>query len=263
MAKKEKIGVGLNPIEVQKVDEYNKIIYGDNNRMREHTINQIIHEYFEDSSLNDDFINLDAPIYVITTNFFEKGLTHRYLDDFDDISEDYLDKTYVIKKVPNNLDTFNKSSRTFCFKEPGRHRGLCVYHGHNLNNTKLDGNKLTKCVLLFDYYDESHGDYDKPHVTITRLNDVKNINHYIFNHPKFIDIKRNIFEDYKDDDLDGDKLTHQYSILEPIKEYTSTKQLDSMLGRHGSNELKESLANDGGALHLIDALDTDFLKDDD
>lgn len=120
-------------------------------------ITNLIERELEGKLLTNDFIELEKPLY-----FYRNGTLVNLLDlrKFKEeilyiISPDKPDKlkkyfyTYVIKKVPNNLDVFNKEYGKYCYNnKPYLHKGIYLYKDIIIKDNKLI---YYPSFLLFEY----------------------------------------------------------------------------------------------------------------
>ena len=94
-------------------------------------------------------ISIDEIYYF---NFKKLLENHKVKASKNKLSED-LKETYIVKKIPNNLDKFDKTNNTFCYNGiPEKHLGIYSYNQFISKSTFKD-TKLMQQYILF-YYNE-------------------------------------------------------------------------------------------------------------
>lgn len=129
-------------------------------------IRTLLTELLENKLITNDFIELEEPLYFyrsgLISNLYRKKRnrksrlytidptkTAKATDVKPDDLKEYL-STYVIKKVPNNLDVFSKEYGKYCYNNnPNLHKGIYLYNEivilyHNNYDVKTS-------FLLFEY----------------------------------------------------------------------------------------------------------------
>lgn len=95
-----------------------------NNTSMTEVIIKSINKELEGKLLTNDFIPLNKEYYF---NKFIK-LENERLAKPDLPPSNEFESTNIIKKIPNNLDTFNKKYGKFCFgDDPNKHKGIYYY----------------------------------------------------------------------------------------------------------------------------------------
>lgn len=73
-------------------------------------VENILNDYLKDKILDNDFIRLDKPYFLnieeLKLNNYVKATTNKPIIN--------LGETYVLLKIPNNLDIFNKKFNSYC-----------------------------------------------------------------------------------------------------------------------------------------------------
>lgn len=116
-------------------------------------IRSLLTDFLKDKILTNDSIILDDPLYFnINTLLKEGSVICSSVKPTTD-----LDNIYIIKKVPNNLDTFENGS--YYFKEPFKHKGILF------NVVKPSDEKVYINYLVFDLTLKS----DKTELIINKL----------------------------------------------------------------------------------------------
>lgn len=135
-------------------------------------LNKILEEFFKDTHLTNDFITLKKPMYFISDNISQNRVTIEAFNDNGDIEEDELYNSFIIHKVPNNLDTFNTEYNKFCYNNQlNRHKGVYIYYQiHDTSKFSIE-----RHILIFDYI---AGDEDKEmpqKLTIKPITNIENL----------------------------------------------------------------------------------------
>ena len=111
-------------------------------------ISEVLSKELEGLILTKDFIPLEEPFYFNWPELEEKGIVKATTEE--PIQD--LDKCYLVKKVPNNFDSFNKDFRTYCFKNNVNvHRGIYFYPKPVFYASSYDFKELLVYPLYFNY----------------------------------------------------------------------------------------------------------------
>lgn len=111
-------------------------------------ISEVLSKELENLILTKDFINLEEPFYFNWSELEEKRIVTATTEE--PIQD--LEKCYLVKKVPNNFDSFNKEFRTYCFKNNKNiHRGIYFYPKPALHEPTLDFKELLVYPIYFNY----------------------------------------------------------------------------------------------------------------
>lgn len=112
-------------------------------------VEKLLTEFFNEIKLNNEYIYIDEIYYF---NFEKLLIDKEVKATKNKLSED-LKKTYIIKKIPNNLDEFDKLHTTFCYNgNPKKHLGIYSYNEF-ISQSEFKDTELFQCYILF-YYDE-------------------------------------------------------------------------------------------------------------
>ena len=85
--------------------------------------NNVILDYFEGKVLTNDFITLKEPFYFNAKELIEKKVVKASAE----LPIHNLDSHYIVKKVPNNLDKWNKKHESYSLDEsPSMHKGIYI-----------------------------------------------------------------------------------------------------------------------------------------
>ena len=106
--------------------------------------NTIVANHFNHMILTNDFIDLDKPLYFNSKELVEKGSVKCSLNKPTD-----LDNVFIIKRVPNNLDTLHTGftdSISYYNESIYKHKGI-VFSAIQLSEEK----GLEAKYLIFDY----------------------------------------------------------------------------------------------------------------
>lgn len=130
-----------------KLDNYVDMIKNNGGKAsKKGLVNDLLADFFKDRILTNDFIELDRPFYINLKELFENKIVTATLNspihDFDNIA--------VIKKIPNDLDTFNKEYDSYCYENiKNAHRGCFLYHDILFENGGVK--EAYDLLLVFDY----------------------------------------------------------------------------------------------------------------
>lgn len=160
--KNKQFSIKFKPSLMAKVEEYIELVNSTKTekepKLTKATFfNRMVANYFNHMVLTNDFIALDKPLYFNSKELVEKGsikcLNNKPTD---------LDNVFIVKRVPNNLDTLNKGfidSISYYYEDSYRHKGI-VFSGIPFLEEGLEAK-----FLVFDF-DESTG---KPELVISIL----------------------------------------------------------------------------------------------
>ena len=111
-------------------------------------ISEVLSKELEGLILTNDFITLEEPFYFNWIELKEKRIVKASVEKPINDLTNYI----VVKKVPNNLDLFNKELRTYCYENnPDVHRGLFIYPVPVFEESTLIFKNLLAYTLLFNY----------------------------------------------------------------------------------------------------------------
>lgn len=143
-------------------------------------VNNILEDYFKDKLLTNSYILPDRELYF---NYLElmrekevKATVNRKFKD--------LDYLFRVRKIPNNLDTFNYEYDSYCYDDiKGFHKGIYIYNFIGLDSWYYEGYIHDEEIILVFEYDEN-----KKELTIGLVEKEK-INLYFNNREKEILLK--------------------------------------------------------------------------
>ena len=146
----------------KKIKDYAELIGKDKIEF----IEEVLTKELEGKLLTNDFITLEKPFYF-EVGYFDfndpynkiktssESLIGTYKEEYSSEIEIVPEDVYIIKKVPNNLDTFNKTYGKYCFENnPNRHKGLYIYHNFK-DLSDFSRSTTDNIILLFDYNEET------------------------------------------------------------------------------------------------------------
>lgn len=111
-------------------------------------IEELFNKEVEDKVLTSDFINIGS-VYYFDFIELQKNKKVKATKEPDSTA---LSSTVIVKKIPNNLDVFDKTERTFCFNGVAEeHKGIYSYNKIVLNHAKFNESSLFQYYLLFEY----------------------------------------------------------------------------------------------------------------
>ena len=111
-------------------------------------LEELITKELEGKVLTNDFIELEEVYYF---NFIELRKNKTVKATKKQIKTD-LSSVFIVKKIPNNLDVFDKDKRTFCYDGIAEeHLGVYSYNRFVLNEVEAKDSQLFQDYLLFEY----------------------------------------------------------------------------------------------------------------
>lgn len=117
----------------------------------EKLVEKLLTDFFEDIRITNDYINIDE-IYYFN---FSKLLENREVTATKNKLSENLNETFIIKKIPNNLDKFDKAYNTFCYNgNPNQHAGIYSYNRFYCES-KFKDTSLFQYYILFDYNEQT------------------------------------------------------------------------------------------------------------
>ena len=128
-------------------------------------IEELFYKEIQDKVLTNTFISIEELYYF---NFIElqknKTVKASKIRPTTDLAE-----VFIIKKIPNNLDVFDKANRTFCSNGvPEKHIGLYSYNRFVINEIRAKDSQLFQYYLLFEFDSGT----EELTVTLTSVEDV-------------------------------------------------------------------------------------------
>ena len=153
--KKEKIGkynkvevptsLGkLEPDLVNKLSSYSTLIEEDRLKL----VAELIEKELEEKVLTNEFIYPEEIYYFNFTDLLEnkEAIASKEKPKTD------LDNVFIVKKIPNNLDVFDKDKRTFCYNGIAeKHLGIYSYNKIDLMEDKVNETNFSRYFILFEY----------------------------------------------------------------------------------------------------------------
>lgn len=105
---------------VNKINKYAELTAIDKTTL----IENILNDYLKDKILDNDVITLDEPYFFnieeLKLNKYVKATPNKPFKD--------LEETYVLLRIPNNLDVFNKEFNSYCSDNKNTlHKGYIYY----------------------------------------------------------------------------------------------------------------------------------------
>lgn len=182
-------------------------------------IRSLLTEFLERRVLTNDFIVLEKPLYFNAKELIEDGSVICSLDK----PTNDLDNVYIIKNVPNNLDSFNDG--TFYYEPYFKHKGIDFSAITLANDEKV----FQELIINYLVFDLDLSDFvEKPELKISILK-VDDLTTYldIEKDKEIINTLKNHYNSYSD-------------FLKNNKEFISANKLDL---NKGLNDLPEELIN--------------------
>lgn len=175
----------------KRIGAINEEIYNKAKRYAELTgktavgvIEDILADFFKNTILTNTYLELNKPFYIS-----DKELGLHDLDGLlinHDITEDEYDRLkrtstfkaslklpeineynryHIIKKIPNNLDSFNEKYNKFCYgNNPNRHKG--VYLQHKIDLSKLNNIRVSNKFYVMEYVKKDFVKHDEDYVSL-------------------------------------------------------------------------------------------------
>lgn len=142
------LGSSYDPELINKLSSYCSLIGIDRTKY----ISGVLAKELEGLIVTNDFITLEEPFYFNWPELKEKRIVKATEKPIQDINN-YA----VVKKVANNLDTFNKEFRTYCYENNKNiHRGLFIYPVPVFEESTLTLEEVRAYILLFNYKPNSN-----------------------------------------------------------------------------------------------------------
>jgi len=223
------LGSTFRPELINKLSSYCSLIGIDRTKF----ISEVLSKELEGLILTKEFIPLEEPFYFNWPELEEKGIVTATTEE--PIQD--LDKCYLVKKVPNNFDSFNKEFRTYCYKKNiNIHRGIYFYPKPVFFRSSYDFKELLVYPLYFNY----NAAANSLEISLIKINELDN----------YINFKEmaeeDIFKDLKyylenlidnEGNLNFKTWTSVFNIVEP---YTSVKSVEDSIATN-TGLVKEAL----------------------
>lgn len=197
-------------------------------------ISEVLSKELEGLILTKEFIEIPKPFYFNWQELEEKGIVKATTEE--PIQD--LDKCYLVKKVPNNFDSFNKEFRTYCFKDNIQlHRGIYFYPKPVFFRSSYNFKELLVYPLYFNYNVEDNS----LEISLIKIN---NLDYYI----NFEELaEEDIFSDlkyYLNNLIDNEgnlNFKTWASVFNIIEAYSSVKSVEDSIATNTGivKELKE------------------------
>lgn len=114
----ENIQIPITPDLKRKIKSYCKLSKTSQNKF----IESLINNFFENKILSNDFIKLDKPFYFNLNELINNKCVLCSTETPPNEFENY----YIIDKIPNNLDKYDKEYKTFCYSDVLSHKGIII-----------------------------------------------------------------------------------------------------------------------------------------
>lgn len=253
MVGKEVINIKVDPKLKKNLTEYTKLI-GENNS---NLIRRLITNELKGKILTNDYILLNKPFYFNWSELANAGkITATHIKP-----SIQLNKMFKVLKIPNNLDTYNKEFKTYCYEDvPNLHRGTAIYRDlykqgkeikakSNYLFFEYDANKNNLDIYLLNLEDMPKNTTNKENIKFNM--ELKKLNGYIglFNLKKELNKVICLFNDclfFKDDKFkDNDKI-----IFDNLYNYPITSSYERL-----SEDTKKALQKLKNINHIIKETD--------
>lgn len=141
MAKTKQLGA-VEPELNERITNYSNLI----GMAKTDLIEELFNKEVEGKVLDNSFI---CPEEIYYFNFIEL-LRNNTVKASTKRPKGNLTAVVIVKKIPNNLDSFNKEYRTYCYNNPEEHLGVYTYNNIDVNPKAVD-TQLFQHYILFDY----------------------------------------------------------------------------------------------------------------
>ena len=112
-------------------------------------LNELLEDYLKDKIILNEYIPLKKPFYFNLKELKDKKQVKAFIT-----KPPIVNDIFFINQIPNNLDTFNKEFKHYCFEDNKYlHRGLkfILNPEYQANNGKWSFTGLNKEVYVYDY----------------------------------------------------------------------------------------------------------------
>ena len=223
------LGSTFKPELINKLSSYCSLIGIDRTKF----ISEVLSKELEGLILTKEFIPLVEPFYFNWPELEEKGIVTATTEE--PIQD--LDKCYLVKKVPNNFDSFNKEFRTYCYKKNiNIHRGIYFYPKPVFFRSSYDFKELLVYPLYFNY----NAAANSLEISLIKINELDNYINFkeMAEEDIFSDLKyylENLIDN--EGNLNFKTWTSVFNIVEP---YTSVKSVEDSIATN-TGLVKEAL----------------------
>lgn len=223
------LGSTFKPELVNNLSSYCSLIGIDRTKF----ISEVLSEKLAGLILTKDFITLEEPFYFNWQELEEKGIVKATTEE--PIQD--LDKCYLVKKVPNNFDSFSNGAKTYCFKNnKDLHRGIYFYPKPVFYKSSYTFRELLVYPLYFNYNIEAN----TLDISLIKINELDNYINFkeLAEEDIFSDLK-NYLENLIDNEgnLNFKTWASVYHIIEP---YSSVKSVEDSIATN-TGLVKEAL----------------------
>ena len=221
-------------------------------------VEMLLSDFFNEIRLTNDYIYIDE-IYYFN---FKKLIENREVKASKNKIYTDLKESFIVKKIPNNLDEFDKPHNTFCYNGiPEKHLGIYSYNLFISKSTFKDTELLQK-YILFDYNEKTEElilklvdltditliiDLDKNKRVLNDLNKVNEIFIEELKRIKKLPDENKLVYDYNKPLFEFDNPLLYLSSSTVIESYINAKQLSKTIHRTDLklyNELKGKYNSD-------------------
>ncbi len=177
-------------------------------------VETLIRNFIADKTLSNDFILLENPFYLNTTSLLQDKHFNcvKKLELVGD-----LNNCFIIKKIPNNLDTWNDIYQTYCFEEKRTHKGVLPY----LALLDRNGDEEIKLIYHIFYYNDASDDLQ---ISIIGKKDLLKILSPFDDKElieSFLGLEKALSEDIEKGELSFSKLVLKYNDDSIMNNFTS------------------------------------------
>lgn len=132
----------------KKLTEYTKLIGANNSSL----IRELITAELDGKILTNDYITLDKPLYFNEMELYKKGKIKATPIK----PAGNIEHIQIIKRITNNLDSFNKTDKSYYYKEHTQHKGIIFnpkcqnYYLFELNKNSLFISIVTDLTIIIN-----------------------------------------------------------------------------------------------------------------
>lgn len=190
---------GIDPELKEKVNKYCEIKGNSKNDL----FYNLLTEFFNNKIVSNDFIKLAKPYYFNIQDLLNNKCVIATTDKPTNKFNDYI----KVVNIPNNLDSYNKKYKTYCYEQPETHKGILINCFINKDYNELFINYLGFEYKQNNYYNDPFFKASENTLKINLLNENELLN--------FLDIS-------KDKEILKELNTKEKEIKEAISKDNNT-----------------------------------------
>ncbi|MBQ2831382.1 hypothetical protein [Methanobrevibacter sp.] len=114
-------------------------------------VEKLLTDFFKDIKLTNEYIDINE-IYYFN---FKELLNNKEVKASKNKPSQDLKETFIVKKIPNNLDEFDQTKNTFCYNgKSEKHLGIYSYNLF-ISKLKFKDTELVQYYILFEYNEKT------------------------------------------------------------------------------------------------------------